>query len=264
MTAHSGLRLHSIAARVFRGHAVCVLLGLIMLSCVACEAFAQDQAAESPRAARIHQDLKQIFSSPEFGASPDKESVTQKVGRWLTERWDDFKKWWSRTFSFGGRVSPGTAQIAMWLVLAAMIVAIAFVLAFGLRKLGWRMGANGKRQRLDVASEEIEEKLDDPDELLAAAKALAAAGQYRRAYRAIFLAILLKMDRLDLIRFDRARTNGEYLRALRSRPEVLTWMRPLTNDFDLRWYGGKSVEELDYRRVMSVYERMAAFVQSKA
>jgi hypothetical protein len=66
------------------------------------------------------------------------------------------------------------------------------------------------------------------------------------------------MDRLGWIRFDRARTNGEYIRSLRARPDILAWMRPLTNDFDLRWYGGESVEEQDYRRVMTAYERMAS------
>jgi hypothetical protein len=108
----------------------------------------------------------------------------------------------------------------------------------------------------------LEDQVEDPDVLAAAAKDLAAAGQLRRAYRAIFLAILLRLDKQGLIRFDRSRTNGEYLRSLRSRPEIFTWMRPLTNEFDVRWYGERSVEEQDFRRALRAYEGLASSKQS--
>jgi hypothetical protein len=199
------------------------------------------------------------MSGPDFAIKPAGESIFQRIGRWLSERWNAFTKWLNRTFSFGGRAGAGTARFMMWIVLGGLIIGIAYVLAYAVRRVSWSKGGGTKRKpKVSVAAVELEEKLDDPDALLAVARELAGSGQFRRAYRAVFLAILLRMDRQDLIRFERSRTNGEYLRSLRSRPDVLNWMRPLTNDFDLRWYGGHSVEELDYRRALSVYERLTA------
>lgn len=211
------------------------------------------EAAQTPRSVRIHQDLREILSRPEFSSAPEKESLIQIMGRWLRERWEAFMKWWNRLFSFGGRAGPGTARVVMWAVLAAMIVAIAYVLAYGLRRLGLRSGTARSLTGI-LSSDVLEEQIEDPDTLAAAAQELAAAGHLRRAYRAIFLAILLRLDKKGLIRFDRSRTNGEYLRSLRSRPEVFAWMRPLTNEFDVRWYGERSVDEQDFRRALRAYE----------
>jgi hypothetical protein len=217
------------------------------------------EPAASPRAERIRADLRQILSAPEFRVTPAGETPLQRAGRWLRERWDAFVKWWEGLFSFGGQANPGASRFFMWIVLGVLIVGIAYVLAYAVRRGALARGLkSGRSAGVNSSSEPIEERIDDPDGLLAAAKELAVAGQYRRAYRAVFLAILLRMDRLELIRFDRSRTNGEYLRALRSRPDVLNWMRPLTNDFDLRWYGGQPVDEPDYRRAMTVYERITA------
>lgn len=236
------------------------LLCLILLLSWSAPARSQE-AAQTPRSVRIHQDLREILSRPEFSTAPAQESLVQIIGRWLRERWEAFMRWWNRLFSFGGRAGPGTARVVMWAVLAAMIVAIAYVLAYGLRRLGLRSGTVSYRAGIN-SSDVLEDQVEDPDVLAAAAKDLAAAGQLRRAYRAIFLAILLRLDKQGLIRFDRSRTNGEYLRSLRSRPEIFTWMRPLTNEFDVRWYGERSVEEQDFRRALRAYEGLASSKQS--
>ena len=219
-------------------------------------------ATVSPRAARIQSDLRQILSDPEYAVKPPGETIAQRVGRWISEQWTAFKDWLDRIFSFGGRAGPGTARFMMWVVLAALIIGIAYVLAYAIRRGKWGKGSRGQRRpERTVSTDALEERVEDPDSLLAVARELAASGQFHRAYRAIFLAILLRMDKVELIRFDRSRTNGEYLRSLRAHPDVLAWMRPLANDFDFRWYGGHPVDEPDYRRALSLYERFTAELQ---
>jgi hypothetical protein len=240
-----------------RGACAGIFTFLILAASLVRPSIAQEPV-QSARAARIQNDLRQILSSPEFSAGPTEDSLIDRAGKWIRSQWTAFTEWLDRIFSFGGRVGPGASQFLMWIVLAALIVGIAYVLAYGLRRMGMRTSSAGRVPRSSVSTEQLEERIDDPDSLLAIAGELAAAGQFKRAYRAIFLAILLRMDRQELIRFDRARTNGEYLRSLRSRPEVLTWMKPLTYDFDVCWYGGKQVEEPDYRRALGLYERLTA------
>jgi hypothetical protein len=143
----------------------------------------------------------------------------------------------------------------MWIVIVALILGIVAVLCYAAQKMGLGRVQLGARRAAMTEADEMEDHADDPEAFLAAARELAASGQYRRAYRAVFLALLLRMDHLEWIRFDRTRTNGEYLRALRSRPDVLTWLRPLATDFDLHWYGGKPVEEVDFQRILNAYQQ---------
>jgi hypothetical protein len=242
--------------------AICVTAACAPLRCWAQSSSAaagqSTPSGSSPRAIAIHADLDRILSGPEFSLGPTAENPVERFGNWLREKWNAFWEWLEKFFRFGGRASPGTAKIFLWVVLCVLIVAIAFVLAYAVRKYGGKtwLGREAPRARRE-ADEPAEETISDPDRLLETARDLAAAGEFRRAYRAVFLAMLLRMDRAGLIRFDRSSTNGEYLRVLRARPDVFASMRPVANDFDLHWYGGKAVGEPDYRRMLGAYEQLS-------
>src|SRR5258708_7786324 len=113
----------------------CLLLAAILTVSVHAPALAQE-STPSPRAARIHEDLNRILTGPDFAITPQGESPLQKAAHWMREKWDNFWKWWDKLFRFGGSAGAGTAQVAMYVVLAALILGIAYVLAFGIRKLG--------------------------------------------------------------------------------------------------------------------------------
>ena len=98
----------------------------------------------------------------------------------------------------------------------------------------------------------------DNDSLLALAEQQAKTGDYRRAFRLVYLASLVTLDTDGVLRFDRSKTNWEYLRALRAsgRGDVYTALTPLTREFDQVWYGLAPTDSSQYAWALAQYRAL--------
>jgi hypothetical protein len=76
---------------------------------------------------------------------------------------------------------------------------------------------------------------------------LARRGQFLEAVRHLYLAVLALLHRSNLIRYERMRTNGEYVRQLRSHAALHGPFARLTNLFELKWYGERSCQAADFQ-----------------
>ena len=89
---------------------------------------------------------------------------------------------------------------------------------------------------------------DDPEARLTSnsaiqqASGLARGGDYRTAVRYMYLSALLWLDERDLLRYDRAMTNHEYLDHLEGNPELRNRLVPIVEVFDRVWYGYASLD----------------------
>ena len=97
----------------------------------------------------------------------------------------------------------------------------------------------------------LETILTRPDEysvtgLWREADDLARAGKAREAVRTLYLAVLALLHRSSLIRFERTRTNGEYVRQLRSKELLHAPFAGMTNLFEVKWYSESACEPDDY------------------
>jgi hypothetical protein len=63
----------------------------------------------------------------------------------------------------------------------------------------------------------------------------------------LYLSSLLVLDEQGLLRYDRSRTNREYLRSISSRPELAKPLRDVIDVFDRVWYGFEAVDEDTYK-----------------
>jgi hypothetical protein len=79
------------------------------------------------------------------------------------------------------------------------------------------------------------------------AHSLSGQGDYRSAIRYLYLSSLLVLDEQGLLRYDRSRTNREYLRSISSKPELANSLRDVIDVFDRVWYGFESVDEPTYQ-----------------
>jgi len=79
------------------------------------------------------------------------------------------------------------------------------------------------------------------------AQTLSNQGDYRNAVRYLYLSSLLILDEQGLLRYDRSRTNREYLRSVSSQPQLAGSLRDVIDVFDRVWYGFESVDEEAYR-----------------
>ncbi|MGF1505115.1 MAG: DUF4129 domain-containing protein [Chloroflexi bacterium] len=83
---------------------------------------------------------------------------------------------------------------------------------------------------------------------LTRAQETSSAGDYRSAVRYLYLSTLLILEERGLLRYDRSRTNREYLSSLRERPNLAAVFRDVTTVFDRVWYGFQSIDEATYKQ----------------
>ncbi len=149
--------------------------------------------------------------------------------------WNDFWDWVGRVLETLlrpiGSVPPATSEAIGWIVLA-----IGALLLLGL--IGYLL--LGLRRTIAVEARSDD---DDPAAGLTARTALdqasqvARSGDYRTAMRYLYISALLWLDERDLLRYDRALTNREYLERLRGNPALRERLRPVVETFDRVWYG---------------------------
>jgi hypothetical protein len=130
------------------------------------------------------------------------------------------------------------------------------LLVFVVRKL---MAAAGRGVRAEAASADVSYDIPAAKPLMKQAAKLAEAGDYRGAFRAAYLACIAYLDDIRALRFERSRTNWEYLRELRSggHEKPYAELHPLTRDFDRKIYGRESCNREDYQSAAAVYCRLS-------
>jgi hypothetical protein len=86
-----------------------------------------------------------------------------------------------------------------------------------------------------------------PKSTLDEAAQLAARGLHREAFRSLYLATLVALDRRGEIDFDPARTNWHYLRQMGASARTAAF-RTFTQLFDRKWYGDEHTTREEYER----------------
>jgi hypothetical protein len=82
----------------------------------------------------------------------------------------------------------------------------------------------------------------------------AEGGDYRSAMRQLYLATLLLLDERGALRFDRALTNRETLRALNASPRLAQALTPVVEVYDHVWYGYAQVSPSEFERYRAAIE----------
>jgi hypothetical protein len=235
------------------------LLTFILWFCALPVSQAQAPPQARPASAQIHTDLDHILSGAEFQSSPSGPNLLTQLLKWLGDKWKAFWDTIGKWFNFAP--SRGNTFL-QWIFVGLFIALGAWLLALLIRQiLRHRLPKPTSPTTYTEADFEAE-TITEPEVWLQQAQRYAAEGDFRRAFRAVFLATLLQMDRAGAIEFDRARTNGDYLRALRGsglRP-LYEAMRPLSADFDLRWYGSHTTTQTDYQHCLNEYDRIRSLL----
>lgn len=209
-------------------------------------------AGKAPSPSEVKARARAVLDRPEFESAPAPEpSVFQKLGDRIAE-W--FNKHWSRPIPAAGPSwSPNINVIygILGILIAGLFALLVWVI----------VGAVGRRavRARPLAMDDTEAALveaRDTDSILDLADGKARAGDHRSAFRLVYLATLVALDTGGILRFDRSKTNWEYLRSLRAagRDDIYDAMQPLTRDFDRLWYGFAAAGADDYQRARRQYE----------
>jgi len=179
--------------------------------------------------------LKEILARPEF----QWESQTSEAPNWLQKLLNAF-------FDLLERLAFGV-QNTIYYGRVPLLVGAAILLILSLFYISRRLSRNLVREAELAAEGGEDESLLTSKGALQRAQTLSTQGDYRNAIRYLYLSSLLVLDERGLMRYDRSRTNREYLRSVSSRPQLANPLRDVIDVFDKVWYGFESVDEQTYQ-----------------
>lgn len=104
-----------------------------------------------------------------------------------------------------------------------------------------------RQRRLETLAEEAKSRYDD---LQGAALEAYNAGDLRGAIIFYFSWILVEADKRELIWLDKGKTNLEYWRELDGNPEVQRFYRVIMDEFELVYYGGRSISKREFEELL--------------
>ncbi len=187
------------------------------------------------------QQLKQVLARPEFQAA--QPTLWERFLNWLRDQLPALPQ---------GAASELFGELLIWLIVAISLLVVSGVLFSFLRGL-----------RQNLLSEELAEQLAGDIPLYASeaqqrATEAASTGNFREAMRLLYLAALLHLDEVGLIRFDRALTNREVLASVSNNEALRALLAPVVTQFDRVWYGHAPFGAADFERVSGDIERLRA------
>ena len=178
--------------------------------------------------------LKEILARPEF-----QWDAGQPAPDW-------FQRILNAFFDFLERLAFGV-QNAVYYGRVPLMIGAALLLILSLFYISRNLSRSLVREAELAAEGGDNEALLTSKGAIQRAQTLSSQGDYRNAIRYLYLSSLLVLDERGLMRYDRSRTNREYLRSVSSRPQLANPLRDVIDVFDKVWYGFESVDEQTYQ-----------------
>ena len=194
------------------------------------------------------QKLEQVFEVPPFKSREVPSAWTRfwsAVGRAIGNFFERLFDQLPQTNFTPPATNPaafGALTPVGWVLLVLGALLILALIVYTLRGVRRTVAAEA-RVRAEVEEEETITAQEAGDR----AKAAAQAGDYRTATRQLYLSTLLWLEERGLVRYDRSRTNREYLAQLRGKPTHDTFV-PVVETFERVWYGKRPLDAADFEQ----------------
>jgi len=188
--------------------------------------------------------LAEILARPEFQWA---EAAPNPSADWLQKLFAEISRWLNKFLG----VTFDVANSDVIPFVMAVSLAVVFIFIFRTLFSDFLNEAQLK--------ENGEEEPLTSEAALAKAQQLSRGGDYRAAVRYLYLSTLLILDERGVMRYDRSKTNREYLRSVSNSPELSQPLGEVIEVFDNVWYGNHSLEEESFnhysRRVEELKEK---------
>jgi hypothetical protein len=205
------------------------------------------------------QKLAEILRREEY-QKPEKseESLVQKLIR-------EFKEWFenilprpaiSESTTSGAQSLSIVLQILLYTVVIAIIGFLLYKFAPLFIKNYRGREKSGKRERV-ILGEQIAADAS-AENLFTEAEALARSGNLRAAIRKGYIALLCDLSDRKIIGLAKHKTNRDYLRDLRRKPDLYENMNGLTSSFERHWYGFEATDEQDWNEFRQAYKKIVS------
>jgi hypothetical protein len=234
----------------------------------------------------LNRQIERVLENPEFNwresyspaqGSNQKSLIDQliswtretflSIGNALNRLWKsllkvfDFKNFLAKPPTSDSQLPSGIFNAATYLLWAAF-AGILILFAIRLRKLSATVRPKPvvPPPMPDLTDEQIAANQLPDDEWSALARQKIAAGEFRQALRALFLAILALLASHRFIAVERWKSNSDYETELRrkakNRSDLLALFAQSRLGFERCWYGADSITSEDLESYHGIYERI--------
>jgi Domain of unknown function (DUF4129) len=152
----------------------------------------------------------------------------------------------ARLFGLFGRSYTGGAS-AIWLIVAGLLAWAAWKLAPAI--MHW---LSGRRPARITHEDATWQPLAEAADLFAQAGQALRDGLHAEAIRLALLALIARLEKQGLLRYDTTRTNREYQRELRQRADLAACFGQLARIYDRVWYGRASAGAAEAEQAISL------------
>jgi hypothetical protein len=265
---------------------------LAVFLAVACAAPSRLRAAETPAApavssAELETAIERTLADSDFqwrlrpapAEKPADETgflatFARKVNEFFhtAYRWaQDFVEWFMDLFPSrdGSRAKPkASGSMFFWGDLLRVVIILSIVFILGLLVLVWKRSRDFaspvvQARAAVVTAPDLQDENTQAGQLpadgwLALAREKIAAGEWRLALRALYLATLARLAAEGLVSLARFKTNLDYERELKrralARHDIVTRFSMRRRDFEAAWYGRAPTLETDARSWLAELE----------
>ena len=216
------------------------------------EDFAEKPAADLSWLEKILDDISRFF---------------QKIQEKIWEIIEKFMDWLADVFGItgGAAVQPGGESvirtIALILVVLVSVAIIVTVTVLVIRVV--KKSKEYKNLEGDTFEEELEAYSNDSDTPYQRAKQLEAEGDYRGAFRYLYISLLAAMSVAGIIVIHHSKTNRRYLKEIKKNYEA-AWKSSaeFTEWFNLSWYGRRTVDREDISDWFKKYDEVKSLIKN--
>jgi hypothetical protein len=208
----------------------------------------------SPAKDEDKQKLEEILRRAEY------QKPEEKKENWLQKTWRELMEWLDKVFP---GPKPATENKSVSQPLSFVLQLAVYGLVLGVIGFLLYRFAPFLRQRFLNREKTVKKARVILGETLAAdetshnlfgeAERLAREGNLRAAIRKGYIALLCELSDRKIIGLANHKTNRDYLRDVRKRPELYQNLNALTNNFESVWYGFGRAETEDWEKFREKY-----------
>lgn len=202
--------------------------------------------AELPTPPQVAGALERVYARPAL-APPEPgllDPVREAIGRF----WDAVGRFFSRL-----GIGDAGGEWLHWLIVGILAAVGVAIVAYFLHQSLSRLGEPGLRSRPAEDAAGAGARARSAPEWDALASRLAREGRYREAALALYQALLLRLEAAGALRYDAAKTPGDYRRETRPHPRGRA-LGEFLRGFEPVAFGGRALAADGYERLRRTAE----------
>lgn len=209
----------------------------------------------------IKNKLSKILASGEFSEKNEAKSLLEilhdKFIEFLKGIWEKLNMTdkIQRVFS-NSKISKEVLSLLQIIAIVIILAIIVLIIYLVTKKFTY---SRKVRQDEDALLLNV---LKDADEVYRKAFDYYSKGEYTQGLRFLYISLLLRLNELNIIRINKAKTNKQYLIEIKdNKPEIHDIMAEFTHVFNRYWYGGRRADKSVFVKWNDVYGNLTSSCQ---